>query len=422
MATDSKDEQVAGHTRTAQVADGHFQASDTSPEHQHWIVVRRWTDLFPWLGLLGTLRPLASPIVWGLLLFAWAMAAIGQQGIDCGFHYGAAAFADSADGIPDHWRSPKPWLSGSTGRLDQPGVPAFAMDLEPRISILGFLLIDDESEVMNHPGSPYRFTKRVRRLDNALPPAASSLSSASSLLFDTSLSWASALRLICHAICLALAWCIPFSFVIRRGALATADADEEEAWVTLRQLWRRLPRLMLSVLLPVSICFLIFVGLCLLLALRNMVPSLAIGFDCFAILPALALGFLLYTLPMIIGLSWASIVVQQRPSVLDAFSRAMESMLRRPISMLLLMMLGAAVMFCFEYVLTQVYHAGWNAVNASTNDQQMISSVVWSSRGILFLFRMAFLASYTGGMYLMLRRDANEQEVEDVEDWSPVIV
>ena len=141
----------------------------------------------------------------------------------------------------------------------------------------------------------------------------------------------------------------------------------------------------------------------------------------FAALIAVVCGILAFGSYFAVPIGWAALVNEKEPDVLDSLSRGYEYLYRRPMQM--------AMYWCIAIVILLVvvfFAEGVGLVGAKVSVTMMelagaSDSMIATTRSHLRLFpfvvSMTLFWSLAGGIYLLLRRDAGGQEIEDL--WQP---
>lgn len=214
----------------------------------------------------------------------------------------------------------------------------------------------------------------------------------------------------------------PAAISMRAGALYTAGRDGEGFGDTVKLTLNRWKTLLQVSLLP-WVCILGLALPLLLVAAASRIPTVGRAI-------AESLGLLVSPLLLVIGilaagamfaipLALASTAVEKRDDGFDALSRGYEYVLRRPvqtvvyfISSLLLMLLVGAI---FTLISIAAISVAGTALSLVNDHLAMLS--VWEM--IFTTLPLAAVATTKtalfGAMYLLLRYDANSQEIEQIE-------
>ena len=220
-----------------------------------------------------------------------------------------------------------------------------------------------------------------------------------------------------------LLWSPVIGFVARQGAVLTAGGTLPEFGRTLSILKTRWWRCYLVPLVPIA-CVAMFSALLLVLRL----PSMLIGLDAVSnatgwllgvlVIPAGILGFgALIAVP----LGTAALMNEADPDPIDSLSRGYEYLLRRPLHLfwyvLVCLTIGFAVRAVFSGVavvsgmLVQGVASTIAADATTAQSAEFVVNALWN--GAQVTLQLGLL----GGVYLLLRRDAGGQHVEDL--WHP---
>lgn len=333
------------------------------PETGMFECVREWNDLFPWFRLLRTLRMAGSPPLVMLTLVWLGLWWLGQWMI-----------------LGDRMPSGGPELGGEL------------------------------------VGAAYRPVHQVSRLAYLTSP---------STVYQLP-SRAAGWRLLIGCAWSLLVWTPWALLLMRQGALLTAGRPMISLGDGLRLSLRRMLRAWLVALVPM-VCV---AAIGLLLFTCGKLAQLMAGIQVLDILAAVILaliaipcGVLAFGSHFAIPLGWAAIVNEPHPDPLDSLSRGYEYFLRRPLhlvgygllSILLIVVIGLLAAG------VAVSAASVTAALLGTADEGHAAGLVRRVATVLSWFPPAVMVTLTwglvGGVYLLLRRDAGGQEVEDV--WLP---
>ncbi|MCO8124308.1 hypothetical protein NHH03_21385 [Stieleria sp. TO1_6] len=222
---------------------------------------------------------------------------------------------------------------------------------------------------------------------------------------------------------LVLLWTPIVQFVCRSGASLTAgmtlpDNRSSGQIVRTRCWW--------SYLVPIVpwLCLLTFALLLFLVRIPSLlvnVPLLSIlSGGCIGLLaiPAGVLGFgALFAIPL--GL--AAMVNEPDPDPIDSLSRGYEYLFRRPLSVVWYGLVSGVLIYLSGYLLGGVCAMALLVVGliggVGGADPRLIASAATVVGWLLTAWQLTFAFGLLGGVYLLLRRDAGGQEVEDL--WLP---
>ena len=348
--------------------------------------VREWTDIFPWLRLGRVLRLAGSPpslvvVAIALLLWSLILEGLGVQPLDrpaqslLGLHA-----ADS--GIDE----------------DASFTESFQLGLLPMNGGLPSRLVDSV-----FPNQAARF------------------------------HWAA--RLLVCVISL-LIWTPVLLLLLRQGALLTAGRDMAGLSGSLKFVLRRTPPAWLAAFIPLICVALLAVPMLLAGWLDYVLGGL--GFLSWPLsivvaLLAIPCGLLAFGANFAVPLSWAAIINEAVPDPLDALSRGYEYLYRRPLQLVLYAFLSAVTLWVVTLLAVGISGSalaiaerclgnGLTVVSGSAAelaDDRNISSQL-TGYTAMFLASLPIVVAITlfwgllGGVYLLLRRDAGGQEVEDL--------
>jgi hypothetical protein len=231
------------------------------------------------------------------------------------------------------------------------------------------------------------------------------------------------LELALFALFLWLVWIPVIQIVCRGGAALTSGKSLPSAGSSLRLVFSRLLKSYLLPLIPV-VCVLTFALFVFLIRL----PSLALGVNWVSVvtgwvigiasIPVGVLGFgALFAIPFGV----AAMVNEQAPDPIDSLSRGYEYLFRRPLSLIWYGAVTVALIYLAGYMFGGVGLATSLVVDAITSavriDQVQQESALVVIGLVVSAWQLTLAFGLLGGVYLLLRRDACGQEVEDL--WEP---
>jgi len=220
---------------------------------------------------------------------------------------------------------------------------------------------------------------------------------------------------------IALIIAYPASMTMRAGALFSAGRDEESFIDNLKWTGARLITLFLVLALP-SVCVLGLSVPLAVLGLFDRLPSmgdfvselLALVFVPLSILIGLVMAGSIVAIPI----GWASVSIEKRQDAFDALSRGYEYLYRRPVQTsiylavcILLAALVGSIAFGVSatgFVIARQVHS---LSSGGENLPFMMSQLLFQ---LPIAAALCTFFSTFGAAYLLLRRDANHQEIEDV--------
>lgn len=231
---------------------------------------------------------------------------------------------------------------------------------------------------------------------------------------------------------LLLSWTTVAIVLIRQGALLVAGRGLATMRSTFALAVPRTWRCWTTALVP-----LVCVGFLAVLAfvaawVASRVPDWNVVHWMFAIvigLIAIPIGILGFGQVVAIPLGWAAMVCEPDPDPLDSLSRGYEYLYRRPIHLVFYVGISVALIWLAHFVASGVAGTGiWvtEAVVAMAipGAPDRSDPIEFFDHAVLLLEQFPRVIVITmawgsvGGVYLLLRRDAGNQEVEDV--WIPV--
>lgn len=361
------------------------------PESNLWRRIRVWTDAMPWLALGRCLRPATSLTLLGLTAAAFWLAHAGTR------------------------------LIGDDRRQAMP-----AWTMVDRVAALDRLPGDDARALADARtgGIAGRWAERAWGSAPDLFDAARTVAAPALLLSETSLSGRELLRGMAAQLWLLVVWAVPAGLILRQGILAVALRRPMDSLVGLLLAIRRLPALLLAALLPIAAataagCFFLIPGW--LWRIPTVGPWLAEAVAVLAIPLAIAAGLLAFVSLLAVPLAWAAVMSEPQGDAFDAISRGYEYALRRPLQLAFYLLLAWLISRIAGTLATGIAMAGWTiaqrflSLAADDPDPLRVAPALLAS--LPEVFAVVLFWTLVGGIYLLLRRDANSQEVEDL--WEP---
>ena len=350
--------------------------------------LREWTDIFPWLRLGRTLRLAGSPpvlLIVSAALFVWLLVL----------------------GLFD------------VRPLGRPG----QLLVGPRIS--DQVLLNDSV-----------FTESIRL--GGLPMLAGL---PSRLLDSNSLRQAEPLhggfRLLICLVSL-LIWTPVLLLLLRQGALLTAGREMTGLGESLKFVLRRTPAGWWAAFIPFVCVALLAIPIVLAGWLEHALGGISIlawPLSLVLVLLAIPCGLLAFGAAFAVPLSWAAIANEPVPDPLDALSRGYEYLYRRPLQLALYTLIGAVVLWVVMLLATGISGSALGIAGRCLGSGPLVGGNVGAlpegeivgpslaARTAVLLLFVPVIVTITlfwgllGGVYLLLRRDAGGQEVEDL--WLP---
>jgi len=213
----------------------------------------------------------------------------------------------------------------------------------------------------------------------------------------------------------------PATMTMRAGALYAASRDNDSFIAHARLISGRIVTLLLVLILP-WVCV---VGLSVPvfgLGLLDRIPGFGDASSEVAAVVALPIILLLGMIAtgaiVAIPIGWASVAIEKRCDAFDALSRGFEYLYRRPVQFAVYGVTGALLSALVGVI---AYAVAWAAnvitmpVYAIASGGKSLPFVVTTSLAAIPFAAVActWFATF-GATYLMLRYDANDQEIEDV--------
>jgi hypothetical protein len=339
---------------------------ETNDEHRGYDLesgliarVREWTDVFPWIRLARTLRASASPPMLLVTALLLFVWGIGQSLIS------ASLFDDLPEPVgPNAWT----W----------------------------------SSQLAN-------FGELSLYLKSLIP--ASLFTSGFTGVAPAEVVWA------------VFVW-IPGAMILaRQGALLTAGRPMMGLKTVSTHVFHRTLASWFAAFIPLACAAMLSVFVMLLGALSRIVVFSWIEYVIAALIVVVAIpcGILVFGANIAVPLSWSALAIEENPDPLDSLSRGYEYLLRRPLKLILYLLIASVLAIIVALFASLIGHAAeavvrfsFDLVGAAKNTQlATIDLLRWFPR-LVWLTQMGTLC---GGVYLLLRYDAGGQEVEDI--WQP---
>lgn len=234
--------------------------------------------------------------------------------------------------------------------------------------------------------------------------------------------WTRLLMLVLHQLLLLAVWAVPAAYLMRQCALSMAGRLVMGTGEGLRLAAGRFFPLLLAALIPalaVGLILIYFILSGLLARIPEAGEWIALAFQLLGLPLAVIAGLLAFGGLFAVPLAWAAVATEQEGSGFDGISRGYEYVLRRPLQLVFYGLVAAAITYALSLLARGVTLATWLIIDfgyqigSGTNQAppRAIAAVVASLPTIVVL---TLFWSLTAGLYLLLRRSANHQEVEDV--------
>jgi hypothetical protein len=348
--------------------------------------VREWYDVFPWMRLVRTLRVAGSPPMVLLTFVCLGVWWFGQQQI-----------------------------SSVVGQqvIDEQVVDEQVVDEQ----------VVDEQVVGEIPrdGAGLVSLSAVSRPFVESAQVAFRTSPTSIYALTLKAHW---LRWLFATVWTLLVWTPIALLVMRQGALLTAGRSMAGLREALGIAASRVPRAWMAALVPTLCVAVIALPIFLLglagtwvgkVELLETVAAMAMA------LIAILAGVLAFGAHFAVPLGWAAIATESNPDPLDSLSRGYEYLLRRPLSLVAYGLLSAILTLVVTALASGIASAAVVVVAGVLQYSGDSQPLLERTANILHWFPVAVAVTLAwglvGGVYLLLRRDAGGQEVEDV--WIP---
>jgi hypothetical protein len=238
-----------------------------------------------------------------------------------------------------------------------------------------------------------------------------------SLIATTSIRTESTWWLVAELLWSILIWTPVALLLSRQGALLTAGRTMVGFRQGLSLSLQRTPAGWLAAIVPLACT--IMIGLMILVVgwvakISGGITFIATAFSIIAVLIGIPCGVLAFGSNVAVPLSWAALANEPDPDALDSLSRGYEYLFRRPLQLVLYVIVSMVILGIVGLLATGIAEA------ASAVTQFMLGwggSPEGVTRAVQAIYRQL---PFVGGVYLLLRYDAGGQEVEDI--WRPTPV
>lgn len=333
------------------------------------------------------------------------------------------------------------WITRARSLREIVPVVALADALSPATSILALLLSVATLAVtsglavyFNAPlldGLAGGALLPVPWLESGEPPASVARAAATAgfiqhplVAFTASLEPASAWKVLVCQLALLLLWFVPLGIVLRQTALAIAGRNRMSFMGAARFVLGRWQAMLIGPLIPLVgvallwlLCWAIAAACDFLLPTEiGSIAAAIVSVPLFA-LAGLLLGGLILALPLI----WAAAVVEHQVDGFDVVSRGFEYLFQRPLRFVFYILATAAIWLVVMWLAGFLFRAGVAVyADAAWNQPRMFPARGWSIADLLLrAFGLNLFWALAAGVYLLVRRDQNHRDIEDV--WEPLV-
>ncbi|KAA5546205.1 hypothetical protein FYK55_04765 [Roseiconus nitratireducens] len=348
---------------------------------------RSWVDVAPWIRLFPTLRILAAPVHVAIVLVAWAATVLTTaqllQPVPTDLAGGSVSLPTTFQQARSvRGRGVSPLLAENRLTPQQP----------------------EDDVVMTALAKP-------DELFAGLPP-----------IFAT-LRQQRVLPLAIFLSSMLLIWVPVVLTISRSGAVLAAGRPLPEMGTTLRWVRRRLAKSLLLPLVP-WVCVLAFSIAVFVLRLPSLwvaAPWLSVVTGAIATVLLLPAGILAFGALFATPLGLAAMINEPDPDPIDSLSRGYEYLVRRPLSLVWYWIVSAALIYVASRLLGGVVTATMILASMVGTLFSPDATFIMTTRTLVEAIHVAWLITLgialLGASYLLLRRDAGGQEVEDL--WFP---
>lgn len=214
---------------------------------------------------------------------------------------------------------------------------------------------------------------------------------------------------------------LPIALTMRAGALYAAGRDGETLTASLKLIGQSALTLLLVVILP-AVCIVGLLVPVAAYALLAHVPGVGNGLtEILAIFVApfaILIGLVAAGSTVAIPLAWASVAIEKRRDAFDALSRGYEYLYRRPVQTAVYLLLSAALAWLIGWMAKWVAFAAGIIIGrlfalvSGGEPLPIVLQVILANLSLATT--MTTLWATFGAVYLLLRQDANQQEIEDI--------
>ncbi len=244
-----------------------------------------------------------------------------------------------------------------------------------------------------------------------------------SVLLLSNPSWQTLLHAGAKQAIIVLAWMFPVAIVLRESITECAQRRPTGLLDLCRVLKARGLALFLATWIPLA-CILMLVGCYWLFGwLGRWNLTLADWASVLAIPLLLASGVLTIGAWLAIPLAWASILTEPICDTFDALSRGYEYVFRRPLHLLIYALAATLLHWAMYLIVSFACIAGQQIAmalyqrGASGGSQPDRANRILDA--IPEVYSILMMWALIGALYLLLRHDANEQEIEDIPEQLP---
>lgn len=345
------------------------------PESGFLLRLRTWRDALPWLALVDCLKPATSVITLGLVGITFWLSVALTHTLDRAVREPVRGDAEMLQ-----WRLAEQDFWGWPAVHDRPP------QLQDALTIVA--------------GPTLRLVFGGGSLGQIL------------------------LGVLYQALLLAL-WAIPAAYVMRQCGLSMAGRLTMGTGEGLRLSASRFPGLLLAPLIPalaVGLVLIYFIISGWFARIPTVGGGIAVVVQLFGLPLAIVAGLLGVGGLVAVPLAWAAVVIEQEGSGFDGISRGYEYVLRRPLQLVFYGLVAAAIAYVLSLLAWGVAAAAGAVVvsgfrigaGAGERLPEAMAAVLASLPTIVSL---TLFWSLSAGVYLLLRRSANHQEIEDL--WEP---
>lgn len=291
-------------------------------------------------------------------------------------------------------------------------------------SLLIFYFAGDFSQATSSalPPGQMAITLSSPELTSAWPLPSASLPSLAQVLASIGMQQASLARWLVVIICLLIVWVPQLLILMRAGAVQTASGQLPDPGACVAIMKHRL--LDAYAVFAVPLLILIPLG-----GTGWLIATIGGWFGVAWI--STITGWIAGSIAIMVGIvgfgaliafpiSLAAMVCEANIDAFDGCSRGFEYAFRRPIQLILYFLLCAGILYLIGFLLGGIqlvatHWAVWS-IGSAESDTKLLAAALNVIKLVGAAWYVTLAAGLTGGVYLLLRRDASEQHLEEIWD------
>lgn len=237
-----------------------------------------------------------------------------------------------------------------------------------------------------------------------------------SLAIDNSGMW----KRLFKQLVMYLIWLFPLGVLLRASITHCAERRTSGLGSSVRLVRSRALAMVSAVLIPLLAVLIVSVIFWLTGVLARLWP-LAGDLLMLCCVPLLiAAGVLAIGSVFAVPLAWASLLTEDDCDTFDALSRGYEYTVRRILHLAVYLLVAWGIHWVAYQLVRAVCEGGWTVAARLYSSGALQREMPEITRTFMLhlpqVFAIVMLWSLVGGIYLLLRRDANSQEIEDIKE------